>query len=91
MPNLAIQQQHHTATGQWFIMADRRPRSLPVAVNLRRRMAPRSQVQEFNRFADRFRLRSRDSRNGDRQNGEDSARPGSCRRFNSTEGMRRQW
>ena len=33
MPNLAIQQQHPTATGQWLIMADRHcrcARSLPM-------------------------------------------------------------
>jgi|GEM_PF-5738343 len=94
MPNLAIQQQHHTVTGQWLIMADRHcrcARSLPMTVNLRQRMAPRSRLLYFDRFADRFRLRLRDRRNGDRQNGKDSAKPGSYRRSNSTVGMRRQW
>ena len=83
MPNHAVQRQHRTDMGQWCIMADRHDlcaRSRPVAVNLRQ-AAQRNQVQDFDRFADRFRIRLRNRLDGDRQHGEGSAKPGSHRGF----------
>ena len=84
MPNLAVQRQHRTDMGQWCIMADRHDhcaRSLPVVVNFKQKVAPKGQIQDFDRCAGRFRIRLRNRLDGDRQNGEDSAKPESQRRF----------